>query len=673
MWQVQGGSKTTDVQSTTWIWGLHADAHDFQGQVAGNGELAARIFATHFGHLAVVSAWLSALFYGGARCSNYEMWLTAPTRVKPAAQIVYGSQALLQDNVNGETGAGSSAIRITTGLFSIWRAAGITCDQELFVGAISFLSLAALFIAAGWYHNHVAVPRANWFNDIDAILNHHLTAVIGLGSLAWAGHLIHVSIPTDTLLYLGCDPCALPEAGKVLDPKLAPLLLGGGTLSDVFTLNWQGLSHGLTLLGGLNPSTGSLWLTDVAHHHVAVAVVFLLAGHLYRTQFSVGTRLTNLLSAHGATFTNSWHAQLAINLGILGTVSILTGHLLIAFPAYPFLAMDWAAALSLFTHHAWIGGFFIVGSGAHAALFLVGDYRLWSMPGLERVLAHRHSVVVHLNWVSIFLGFHAFGMYIHNDTLLALGRREDQFADTGISFQPVIGFLGQSVLQAELAVNEATSYTGTRLTGTADLLVHHIHAFTIHVTALILVKGVLFARSSRLVIDKHILGFRFPCDGPGRGGTCQVSSWDHVYLGLFWMYNCISVVIFHFSWKLQSNSLAALSASGTSYVTGGSFALNSVTINGWLRDFLWSESSQVIQSYGSQGGSYGLLFLGAHFVWAFSLMFLFSGRGYWQELIEALVWAHATVAVAPTIYPRALSITQGRAVGITHPPPVGAA
>jgi hypothetical protein len=32
------------------------------------------------------------------------------------------------------------------------------------------------------------------------------------------------------------------------------------------------------------------------------------------------------------------------------------------------------------------------------------------------------------------------------------------------------------------------------------------------------------------VIDKHVLGFRFPCDGPGRGGTCQVSAWDHVYL-----------------------------------------------------------------------------------------------------------------------------------------------
>ena len=115
--------------SSSWIWGLYADAHDFQGQVSGNGEIAARIFATHFGHLAIVSAWLSALFFSGGRFSNYEMWLIDPVRIKPAAQIVYGSQALLQDTLNGDTGAGSSAIRITTGLFPIWRAAGITCDQ----------------------------------------------------------------------------------------------------------------------------------------------------------------------------------------------------------------------------------------------------------------------------------------------------------------------------------------------------------------------------------------------------------------------------------------------------------------------------------------------------------------------------------------------------------------
>ena len=39
------------------------------------------------------------------------------------------------------------------------------------------------------------------------------------------------------------------------------------------------------------------------------------------------------------------------------------------------------------------------------------------------------------------------------------------------------------------------------------------------------------------------------------------------------------------------------------------------------------------------------MFLGAHFVWAFSLMFLFSGRGYWQELIESIIWAHKVVVI----------------------------
>jgi hypothetical protein len=48
-----------------------------------------------------------------------------------------------------------------------------------------------------------------------------------------------------------------------------------------------------------------------------------------------------------------------------------------------------------------------------------------------------------------------------------------------------------------------------------------------------------------------------------------------------------------------------------------------------------------LQSYqsGSSSSAYGLIFLGAHFIWAFSLMFLFSGRGYGKNY-ESIVWAH---------------------------------
>ena len=203
--------------------------------------------------------------------------------------------------------------------------------------------------------------------------------------------------------------------------------------------------------------------------------------------------------------------------------------------------------------------------------------------------------------------------------------------------------------------------------GPGDFLVHHAIALGLHTTTLILVKGALDARGSKLMPDKKDFGYSFPCDGPGRGGTCQVSGWDHVFLGLFWMYNSISVVIFHFSWKMQSDVWGTVSPTGAvSHITAGNFAKSAITINGWLRDFLWSQASQVIQSYGSALSAYGLIFLGAHFIWAFSLMFLFSGRGYWQELIESVVWAHNKLKVAPTIQPRALSITQGRAVGLAH-------
>ncbi|GJR83196.1 retrovirus-related pol polyprotein from transposon TNT 1-94 [Tanacetum coccineum] len=36
------------------------------------------------------------------------------------------------------------------------------------------------------------------------------------------------------------------------------------------------------------------------------------------------------------------------------------------------------------------------------------------------------------------------------------------------------------------------------------------------------------------------------------------------------------------------------------------------------------------------------------------------------ELIESIVWAHNKLKVAPATQPRALSIVQGRAVGVTH-------
>lgn len=695
---LKGGPKTT-----TWIWNLHSLAHDFDTQTNDLEEISRKVFAANFGHLGVIFVWMSGFLYHTAKFSNYEAWLADPTGVKPGAQVVW--PIVGQGILNADLGGNYHGIQITSGIFQMFRGWGITTSFQLTATAIGALVMAGLMFHAGYFHYHKAAPKLEWFQNAESMMNHHLQVLLGCGSLGWAGHLIHISLPVNKLLDSGVAPQDIPLPHVYLFDKgfmadLFPSFTQG--LAPFFTFNWGVYSDFLTFNGGLNPQTGGLWMTDIAHHHVAIAFLFIVAGHMYRTNWGIGHSMKEIMESAKGPFTgeghtglyevltNSWHAQLAVNLSVLGSISIVVAQHMYAMPPYPYLATDYATQLSLFTHHMWIGGFLIVGGAAHAAIFMVRDYdpAMNQNNMLDRVLRHRDAIISHLNWVCIWLGFHSFGLYIHNDTMRALGRPQDMFSDSAISLQPIFAQWVQSIhasvagsIRAPLAGGptslawggDAIATVGDKVAmmpihlGTADLMVHHIHAFTIHVTVLILLKGVLYARSSRLIPDKANLGFGFPCDGPGRGGTCQVSGWDHVFLGLFWMYNCISVVIFHFSWKMQSDVWGTVDGNGNiAHITGGNFANSAIAINGWLRDFLWSQASNVINSYGSAISAYGLMFLAAHFLWAFSLMFLFSGRGYWQELIESIVWAHSKLKLAPAIQPRALSIIQGRAVGVTH-------
>ncbi|CAN4116014.1 unnamed protein product [Withania somnifera] len=157
---------------------------------------------------------------------------------------------------------------------------------------------------------------------------------------------------------------------------------------------------------------------------------------MYRTKWGIGHGLKDILEAHKGPFTGrghkglyeilttSWHAQLSLNLAMLGSLTIVVAHHMYSMPPYSYLATDYGTLLSLFTHNMWIGGFLIVGAAAHATIFMVRDYDPTTRYNdlLDRVLRHR---------------FHGFGLYIHNDTMSALGRPQDMFSDTVIQLQLV--------------------------------------------------------------------------------------------------------------------------------------------------------------------------------------------------------------------------------------------
>jgi Photosystem I psaA/psaB protein/LAGLIDADG endonuclease len=281
------------------------------------------------------------MYFHGARFSNYEAWLSDPTHIKPSAQVVW--PVVGQEILNGDVGGGFQGIQITSGFFQLWRASGITSELQLYTTAIGGLVLAGAMFFAGWFHYHKAAPKLEWFQNVESMMNHHLGGLLGLGSLGWAGHQIHVSLPINKLLDAGVDPKEIPLPHELLLNKniiadLYPSFAKG--LAPFFTLDWAAYGDFLTFKGGLNPVTGGLWLSDTAHHHLAIAVLFLVAGHQYRTNWSIGHSMKEILEAHKGPFTGeghvglyeilttSWHAQLAINLALFGSLSIIVAYFL---------------------------------------------------------------------------------------------------------------------------------------------------------------------------------------------------------------------------------------------------------------------------------------------------------------------------------------------------------
>ncbi|MGK7876021.1 MAG: photosystem I core protein PsaB [Xenococcaceae cyanobacterium] len=694
--------------TTRRIWYGIATSHDFETHDGMTEEnLYQKIFASHFGHIAIIFLWTSGTLFHVAWQGNFEQWIKDPLNVRPIAHAIWDPH-FGEGAIDAFTQAGASnPVNIAySGVYHWFYTIGMTTNNELYQGSVFLLILASVFLFAGWLHLQPKFrPSLSWFKNAESRLNHHLAGLFGVSSLAWTGHLVHVAIPESRGQHVGWDNFLSTPPHPA---GLTPFFTGNwgvysqnpDTASHVFGTSQGAGTAILTFLGGFHPQTESLWLTDIAHHHLAIAVIFIIAGHMYRTNFGIGHSIKEILNAHKPpsgrlgeghtgmydTVNNSLHFQLGLALASLGVVTSLVAQHMYSLPPYAFMAKDYTTMAALYTHHQYIAGFLMVGAFAHGAIFFVRDYDPEANKNnvLARMLEHKEAVISHLSWVSLFLGFHTLGLYVHNDVVVAFGTPEKQiliepvFAqfiqaasgkalygfDVLLSNPDSLASSGAAYLPGWLdAINSGTNSLFLTI-GPGDFLVHHAIALGLHTTTLILVKGALDARGSKLMPDKKDFGFAFPCDGPGRGGTCDISAWDAFYLAMFWMLNTLGWLTFYWHWKhlgIWQGNVAQFNESST-------------YLMGWFRDYLWANSAQLINGYNPYGVNnlsvWAWMFLFAHLVWATGFMFLISWRGYWQELIETIVWAHERTPLANLVRwkdkPVALSIVQARVVGLAH-------
>ena len=401
--------------ATRRIWYGIATAHDLEAHDGMTEEnLYQKIFASHFGHLAIIFLWTAGNLFHVAWQGNFEQWVEKPLKVKPIAHSIWDphfGESALKAFSKGNAYPVDIAF---SGVYQWWYTIGFRTNQELYWGSVGLLLLASTLLFAGWLHLQPKFrPSLSWFKNNESRLNHHLSGLFGVSSLAWTGHIVHVAIPASRGVHVGWDnflTTAPHPAG------LTPFFSGNWTVyaENPDSVNHvYGTSEGagtaiLTFLGGFHPQTQSLWLTDMAHHHLAIAVVFIVAGHMYRTNFGIGHNMKEILDAHrppggrlGAghiglfeTITNSLHMQLGLALASLGVATSLTAQHMYALTPYAYLSKDFTTEAALYTHHQYIAGFLMVGAFAHGAIFFVRDYdsELNKNNVLARMLEHKEAI-----------------------------------------------------------------------------------------------------------------------------------------------------------------------------------------------------------------------------------------------------------------------------------------
>jgi photosystem I P700 chlorophyll a apoprotein A2 len=266
------------------------------------------------------------------------------------------------------------------------------------------------------------------------------------------------------------------------------------SLYPFYTGDWSFYSTILTFLGGLRSDTASLYITDIAHHHLALALLFLWQNTFSSSLYKAPMRLSFVSFGN-----SSLHLHLSLALLIGAGLVALVATSLTSLAPYPYLSYDYLTTTALNLHHSSIASSLMIGSFAHAGIFLVRDARLSTgfktKDLIGRILAHKAAIISHLTWVVGFLAFHTLGVYVHNDTVFAFGRGQGALLIEPVFAQIVQEFSGKALYGTPLFVQgvSVNKSFGSLISpeGPGDLLAGHAIALGLHLTTLILLKGSL--------------------------------------------------------------------------------------------------------------------------------------------------------------------------------------
>ena len=323
--------------STTWIWNLHSDAHEFLTHSSGPSPMSSSIISrkvtsVSFAHLGIVSLWLSGMLFHSAFFSNLQHWIKNPMADKPSAHVVYSIVG--QDILNTDVGSNFKGLYITSALFNVWISQGIVGHSALIASSALVISLSLCFCFLSYYEMH------SIFLVIRRV--YHVQLLSGLSSISWCGHQLDVPGPILCLLSSSLDPAYLPAPEDLLSSSFIEKTLAIGVASPV----------------------GS--------HHFYIGLSLLSISYTrYKYSYSFKLLAVSSTASSFHSLSLSLHSRLSVCLILLSLCSSLLSNHFTSLSVYIYLSTDYPSVFSLSCHHVYIASISITGSIAYLTISLL--------------------------------------------------------------------------------------------------------------------------------------------------------------------------------------------------------------------------------------------------------------------------------------------------------------
>ena len=216
-------------------------------------------------------------------------------------------------------------------------------------------------------------------------LNFQTGIIIGFLSIAWSAHLVHLGIPISRGIHL-YYPMTKPSSQAFSAFYTADWVLYSTDIdkdNHIFRSTLAGGQAILTFLGGLKSNTISLYLTDIAHHHLGVGILFVWATHLYLSLYKgFAHRIRDVFFVNGNSgpmirgLGKSLHLELSLGEGGSSVITSVVAEHIYSLTPYLYLSYDYITSVALYVHHSWIASFAMMGSFGHGGIFLIRDYTI---------------------------------------------------------------------------------------------------------------------------------------------------------------------------------------------------------------------------------------------------------------------------------------------------------